>query len=131
MLMIALIGSSETRRGIIADKLQSLSRHLSIFNMRHPESEPDRLNVLNKVLNARCSDRQTLIILTVKSAREAQVLRDNGCIFAVIDGQQSNEVPIRKGDLFVTHKDKAQRHYLPAYEMLSEARIVHKNRGKV
>ncbi len=128
MLIIALIGGGEQPRAVVADKIRKLSAHISIFDMRHPVEPAERLEVLNKTLNMRAPHRQTLLLLSVNSEQEAQLLRDKGAVFAVVDGSVPQSVRIRPGDLFVTAKPRASRHYLTAESMFSEARALYSKR---
>ena len=128
MLIIALIGGSDQQRAVVAEKIRVISAHISIFDMRHPVVPAERLDVLNKTLNMRAPYRQTLLFLSVQSEQEAQLLRDKGAVFAVVEGRAAQAVNIRPGDLFVTAKAVDQRHYLTAESMFSEARALYNKR---
>lgn len=127
MLIIGLFGGNEDQRSLIAEKILSLSAHVSVFDMRNPVEEEQRLTVTRQIINTRHSYHQSLLLLTIKSEREAQLLREKGVIFAVVEGSVP-EVAVQKGDLFVTSKETAQRHFLTAESMFSKARLLHQKR---
>ncbi len=130
MLMIALIGAGEEKRARVAEQIQALSAHVAIFDLRYPRDTPGRLRVLKKIINARSPYRQSLLLLSVKSEPEAQLLREQGALFAVVEGRQPDAVAIHPGDLFVTYKRRDSRHYLTAAAMFSEARRRYQQRRR-
>lgn len=132
MLIIGLIGGNEANRDQIAQKICKASPQATRFDMRHPKEPEKRANQVRELIGSSgMSATKTLVMLNVATAEEAQALRELGAVFAVVKGQVSSVVPIRKGDLYVTNSWRACRHFLTPEQMYSEAKHIMYKRRKV
>lgn len=129
MLIIGLIGGSEANRDQIAERICKVSSQATRFDMRYPKEPEKRAQQVRDLVGSRGMNlNKTLVMLNVATEEEAETLRDLGAVFAVVKGQVSHTVPIRKGDLYVTNSWRACRHFLTPEQMYSEAK--HKQNKK-
>lgn len=131
MLIIGLIGGSEENRDQIADRICSVSPHITRFDLRYPiEPAPRAKQLRNLVKIKDVGLGKTLVLPTIITELEAETLRELGALFAVVKGQVSHAVPIKVGDLYVTNSNRHCRHFLTPEEMYSEAKQIHNKKQR-